>query len=187
MLVELGYALRALGDRRVLIVFNTAFGSVGKLPFDLRGRQVITYCMAPDQEDRADERRNLEHQLHENLRDILQSQPVALGITFEDGSILRRVYKDNEHRFADERDEIISQMLCIGLRLQNNGSVTEAEIDCTLILPSGLEVLHQKQAEELGIPCLCFGKNRMMMLTSSAECWMPPSGAQICIIGSARS
>jgi hypothetical protein len=36
VLIELGYALRAFGDRRILGVFNEAFGQSEELPFDLR-------------------------------------------------------------------------------------------------------------------------------------------------------
>jgi hypothetical protein len=34
VLVELGYALKALGDERVIVVVNTAFGKEELLPFD---------------------------------------------------------------------------------------------------------------------------------------------------------
>src|SRR5690349_4930320 len=41
VLVELGFAFRALSYERVLLVFNTAFGQVEQLPFDLRMRRVL--------------------------------------------------------------------------------------------------------------------------------------------------
>jgi len=39
VLIELGYALRAIGDRRIVGVFNEEFGSADDLPFDLRNRR----------------------------------------------------------------------------------------------------------------------------------------------------
>jgi hypothetical protein len=35
VLIGLAYALDALGERRVVLVFNTAYGKLEQLPFDL--------------------------------------------------------------------------------------------------------------------------------------------------------
>src|SRR5262249_19893931 len=35
VLIELGYALRTLGHQRIIPVFNSAFGKIEELPFDL--------------------------------------------------------------------------------------------------------------------------------------------------------
>jgi hypothetical protein len=43
VLVETGYALNALGEGRMVLVANTAFGRIEDLPFDLRGRLSFTY------------------------------------------------------------------------------------------------------------------------------------------------
>lgn len=43
VLVELGYALRAIGERRVILVMNTAFGVPDSLPFDLRSKRALGY------------------------------------------------------------------------------------------------------------------------------------------------
>ncbi len=43
VLVELGYALKALGQSRVLLIMNTSYGNIKKLPFDLDHRRVIAY------------------------------------------------------------------------------------------------------------------------------------------------
>lgn len=43
VLIELGYALKTLGHERIVLVFNTAFGKVENLPFDLRMNRAITY------------------------------------------------------------------------------------------------------------------------------------------------
>lgn len=43
VLIELGYALKALGHERVVFVFNEASGKKEKLPFDLKTRRILTY------------------------------------------------------------------------------------------------------------------------------------------------
>lgn len=43
VLIELGYALRCLGHERIILTFNTAFGILEQLPFDLRSRRIMTY------------------------------------------------------------------------------------------------------------------------------------------------
>lgn len=43
VLIELGYAISQLGWDRIILVQNTDFGPPEKLPFDLRGRRVVTY------------------------------------------------------------------------------------------------------------------------------------------------
>jgi hypothetical protein len=43
VLLELGYAISQLGWDRIILVVNTAFGKPESLPFDLRGRRVVSY------------------------------------------------------------------------------------------------------------------------------------------------
>src|SRR5580698_1607260 len=47
--IELGYALRALGDRSLLMVMNEYHGTRAELPFDLQTKAGhIIYTLAPD-------------------------------------------------------------------------------------------------------------------------------------------
>jgi hypothetical protein len=75
VLIELGYAIKALGHGRVILVFNTAFGAVSELPFDLRGRLVLLYEMPEAAAERAPERKQLERQLEAALRAALIGLP----------------------------------------------------------------------------------------------------------------
>ena len=43
VLFELGYAVKCLWWDRVICVFNSDFGDVSELPFDLRNRRILTY------------------------------------------------------------------------------------------------------------------------------------------------
>lgn len=43
VLMELGYAARALGWEKIICVYNTDFGDYKDLPFDLRNRRILNY------------------------------------------------------------------------------------------------------------------------------------------------
>jgi hypothetical protein len=73
VLIELGYALKALGDGRVVLVFNTAFGKLEQLPFDLKMRRAVAYSMPESATDRATERKALESKLDAAIRTALGS------------------------------------------------------------------------------------------------------------------
>jgi hypothetical protein len=71
VLFELGYALKAIGDERLILVFNTHCGKVEQLPFDLRMRRTLVYKMEPENADRASERDALQAKLEAALRAAL--------------------------------------------------------------------------------------------------------------------
>lgn len=80
---EVGYGLRSLGDGRLILVVNEAFGTRDQLPFDLRNRRIIGYTLedpeggAPDSEwcsRRSEVRQNLSGVLAEQLRQIFSSE-----------------------------------------------------------------------------------------------------------------
>ena len=80
VLLEYGYALATLGDRRVIAVMNNAFGSPEILPFDIRHRRwPIRYTLAPDaiDADRARALADLVRELRGALTQILQTPPSA--------------------------------------------------------------------------------------------------------------
>ena len=79
VLVELGFAVRALGWPRIIMVMNTAFGPPSDLPFDLRGRRVIPYNLPPGVESKGEQRRLLAGKLR-----------AALSAVFEDSSATTR-------------------------------------------------------------------------------------------------
>lgn len=53
VLIELGYAIKALGWQRIIMVMNTTFGGPEKLPFDLRSKRTTTYAIESDAEEKA--------------------------------------------------------------------------------------------------------------------------------------
>ncbi|HEY7424713.1 MAG TPA: hypothetical protein VH682_10835 [Gemmataceae bacterium] len=75
VLIELGYALKTLGNPRTVLVANTANGPVESLPFDLRTKRVLTYHLPLGAEDKPDQRRKLQEGLEAALRAILLDLP----------------------------------------------------------------------------------------------------------------
>lgn len=76
VLIELGYALKSLGDRRLILVQNVAFGGPEQLPFDLRQKRVLTYSSPTEAPSRVEERRRLQSLLRDALALILDQERV---------------------------------------------------------------------------------------------------------------
>jgi hypothetical protein len=77
VLIELGYALKAIGHENVVLVFNRAFGKVEELPFDLKVRRVLTYEMPLEGKPRGQERKALEKQFEGALRAALGNRALT--------------------------------------------------------------------------------------------------------------
>ena len=73
VLVELGYALYALGPARLLLVLNTAYGQPEQLPFDLRMRRTLSYHMPKNVLSRSGERKKLARDFEVALRAIFHA------------------------------------------------------------------------------------------------------------------
>ncbi len=76
VLLELGYALKALGPKRYIGVMNTAFGEPEKLPFDLAHRRFpIQYRLAPEtsRDERRGQLKKLVGQLEHAIRTVVES------------------------------------------------------------------------------------------------------------------
>jgi hypothetical protein len=72
VLVELGYAAKALGWDRIILVLNEAFGPVEDLPFDLRVKRTIKYRLASG-DAKAQVRSDLAKTLEVAIRTILST------------------------------------------------------------------------------------------------------------------
>ena len=82
VLVELGYALGVLGEGRILMVMNTAYGDEKELPFDLQKRRLAMYHLPEAGDDRSAELKRLESSFKVGLKTILSEVPaeaVVLG------------------------------------------------------------------------------------------------------------
>ncbi len=86
VMIEYGYALKALGDTRVISVMNAAFGDPRKvnLPFDLAHKlfpTVYTYSTEIAKEDRDKEFNNLVQTLKAKLRAVLDHHREIVPVT----------------------------------------------------------------------------------------------------------
>lgn len=86
VLIELGYALKSIGESRLILIQNTAFGGPEALPFDLRMKRVTTYSCDPSAPDRSQVKNHLTRRLEEAIREILSS-----GAPSEQESLAERV------------------------------------------------------------------------------------------------
>lgn len=75
VLFELGYAVRALGWERILLVFNQSSGSIEQLPFDIRAHRPVVYALADTDGDRASVRKDLVIRFGKAIEAIAQSLP----------------------------------------------------------------------------------------------------------------
>ncbi|WP_321496036.1 hypothetical protein, partial [uncultured Desulfobacter sp.] len=75
----LGYALKSISSERIILIFNTEYGDVSELPFDLRFKRVLTYQMGQD-----DEPGPIRSILRKALKNALQNVFKHLEETFED-------------------------------------------------------------------------------------------------------
>lgn len=73
VLIELGYAIAQVGWERIILIQNTVYGDPEDLPFDLRGRRVVTYNFKQDTGDRSKTRALLQGRLEAALKSALSS------------------------------------------------------------------------------------------------------------------
>ncbi len=97
VLYELGYAQKAIGYERIINIFNTAFGKVEDLPFDIRMRRAVTYLLGEDNQDKQTERKKLESLLVDNIKAILQKFEIQ-SITNQESDILSEAIKSVSQR-----------------------------------------------------------------------------------------
>lgn len=84
VMIELGYALKALSHDALILVLNLAHGGIQHLPFDLRHRRVMTYNLpatAPgdggtDREAKREVARGLERDLQRALREFFNKRHI---------------------------------------------------------------------------------------------------------------
>jgi hypothetical protein len=89
VLVELGYALKAVGENRVVLVQNLAFGGPELLPFDLRQKRVVTYSSDTASNERSAVRRQLVIALKLAISSIVATRPGSGGSVDADPRITR--------------------------------------------------------------------------------------------------
>jgi len=78
VMLEAGVAFSKVGDRRVLLILNEAYGAPSDLPFDLaRRRWPLTYTIEPGTTPTQDDEKALAEKLRAAIRAVLESGPVV--------------------------------------------------------------------------------------------------------------
>jgi predicted nucleotide-binding protein with TIR-like domain len=129
VLLELGYAVSRLGWDRIIMVMNTAFGAISELPFDLRGRRVMSYVVQPASgAPKGEERRNLEENLTNAMAAILGEQRTRADVGRKEQ---RRSLVEWARNFKDQRINKISS------REGTAANLTSDKLVCIHLVPAG--------------------------------------------------
>ncbi|MGQ0619565.1 MAG: hypothetical protein ACT4QA_06550 [Panacagrimonas sp.] len=125
VLIEVGYAIKAKSFSRLILVFNTFFGEIEKLPFDIRGRRVISYCSDPNIQSRTEQKRTLTKDLFNALINILPTdKDDGIGghqlpdVTFE------ATRRELEELRDDEPDKVAARLSTIATQLERATSIS---------------------------------------------------------------
>lgn len=73
VMIELGYAAKKIGWENVVCVFNSKYGNVENLPFDLRARKIVQYSIT-DTANKTKERKDLSKRFLREFNDLLKRQ-----------------------------------------------------------------------------------------------------------------
>lgn len=156
VLIELGYAMKALKPDRILMVMNTAFGGPGLLPFDLSKKRVMTYELAEGGEEKANIRKELTRKLEDGLRTILDHMHdavvpgklsgdsaklkveceavLATGNVFEWRKLVGEIWRDIPHRLLEWKPRAES-VWSAGGKQRDDIRLEAAEICLPCIVP----------------------------------------------------
>ncbi|MCO6488657.1 MAG: hypothetical protein J5I98_09585 [Phaeodactylibacter sp.] len=73
--IELGYAVRSIGWKRIICVFNLASGKVEELPFDVKVNRVTTYYLKNKRDVKA-QKESLSNTLYQAMKTIIDNYDV---------------------------------------------------------------------------------------------------------------
>ena len=115
VLIELGWALKALSKDRIIMLLNEAYGDMKLLPFDLHTYRITPYHLAEDGE-RAAARKNLESILKAALSSILSAIDTS---QFEEEvvSLAEQAQRSIESNRQDQRARVRDYMAEVAKRV----------------------------------------------------------------------
>jgi len=113
VLIELGYALKSLGDARVIIAMNTAFGRPEELPFDLRRKRVLSYHLPDSTDDKPGQRNQLAKALEAGIREIIPTLNVAPSPVnlFDEATAAIRARRADEEPAVRDAMKLLSEQI----------------------------------------------------------------------------
>jgi predicted nucleotide-binding protein len=74
VMFELGYALKALGDEKIIMIFNEDYGEISNLPFDLGFKRQMLYKLGVDDETKSLKKNELTVRLKSAIKLIIDNQ-----------------------------------------------------------------------------------------------------------------
>jgi hypothetical protein len=149
--IELGYALHACSDARVILVFNQHYGKYDDLPFDLRHKGgAVVFDLSPEatRHDIEAERKSLADQFERKLKPLLQ-----LGSRIKEPLLLRAVIEHRLERRYQVPGAGNDDVFLFQARIENIGELaaTDFKLDVDIpgeivdgSLPYGLQVQSDK-------------------------------------------
>lgn len=80
VMIELGYAIALLGWERIIMLFNTSYGDLKDVPFDIVVNRITDYNLSPKTEDITEKQlqgnqKQLSEKIHEALKLIIEKSP----------------------------------------------------------------------------------------------------------------
>lgn len=139
VLVEVGFVLGASSSNKLICVVNTAMGAPEDLPFDLRHRRVAKYASPEDADSRTEGRRQLEGQLRDALKLIIDDgraererlgHPVTLSVSHRRIALAHGVPPGERHDY-----ELVIRLLNGGTKVFNTWSV-DVDLPTPLRVPN---------------------------------------------------
>jgi hypothetical protein len=157
VLLELGFASKAIGWNKIICLYNLQYGQIEELPFDLKFRRPLSYLI--DIQNKANGKKLLIKSIEEGIKGILKSNPPQKRINDElkvevDTEILstlnhlfKILFNTSEKQFSfsivSEILEYTSEKLnvllegkkILGFKIYKNWSETENKINILLDKP----------------------------------------------------
>lgn len=148
VLVELGYAAKAIGWERILLVLNTAYGSPETLPSNIQKLPVLTYCAPDTEQDLKAVRKELKRGFENTLESMFsKSFPHCGTLCFLDNTLALEIAKE---RNEGENDE--AQVVLLPLALRGAMHRTLTNIDCYIDFPEGFKPENRRRMALAGDP-----------------------------------
>jgi hypothetical protein len=152
VLLELGYAIKSKSFSRVIMILNTHFGDVEQLPFDIRGKRILRYSSAPEDESRSEVMRSLSKTLLEALVIALQPDMDEVTVTPQEDEIDVEEFRRRAEKLATNTElspvEIWDELLAIVNLLDRSKSLSDANYG--KILDRALELASRRRTIEDG-------------------------------------
>ncbi|MEN9423094.1 MAG: hypothetical protein RL122_477 [Pseudomonadota bacterium] len=129
VLLELGYAKRHLGDEAIILVANSFYGNVEKLPFDLRGLRTLVYEAKPSDAP-ADARGKLVPAFEgaiKSIASVVRSDPVLVAVYPKTLSV------------AGQAEAMLHELIKVSGQRLDAKNITENELElvCSSVDPNG--------------------------------------------------